>query len=437
MIQITTTPQKNKGISRGKTLHYFIFAVLSILIYSCKPTQKGIRKSSSTNKTIVINSEKSTRFSTGADNYKSYFSLLKNKRVGVITNQTGVVLYDSTYSSNVYYGEGFETKRIHLVDYLLKNKINIQKIYAPEHGFRGTADAGEHVIDGKDVKTGISILSLYGENRKPKPEQLDGIDVLVFDLQDVGARFYTYISTLHYIMESCAENNIPLIVLDRPNPNISIVDGPILEKEYSSFVGMHTIPLLHGMTIGEYAQMINGENWLKDGLRCELKIITCAGYNREMKYSLLEKPSPNLPNDQAINLYSSLCLFEGTNVSVGRGTEKQFQIYGSPYLPKGDFSFTPVPNFGAKDPVYNGIECFGEDLTSIPKIDKLELKWLLKAYNETEDKTKFFNTFFTKLAGSKKLQAQIEKGLSEDEIRATWKSDLHDFKKMRKPYLIY
>jgi uncharacterized protein YbbC (DUF1343 family) len=340
-------------------------------------------------------------------------------------------------SGSISHAEGFVTKRIHLVDYLLKNKINIQKIYAPEHGFRGTADAGEHVVDGKDVKTGIPILSLYGENRKPKPEQLEGIDVLVFDLQDVGARFYTYISTLHYIMESCAENNIPLLVLDRPNPNISIVDGPILEKEYSSFVGMHTIPLLHGMTIGEYAQMINGENWLKDGLRCDLKIITCAGYNREMKYSLLEKPSPNLPNDQAINLYPSLCLFEGTNVSVGRGTEKQFQIYGSPYLPKGDFSFTPIPNFGAKEPVYNGIECYGEDLTSIPKIDKLELKWLLKAYNETEDKTKFFNAFFTKLAGSKKLQAQIEEGLTEDEIRATWKSGLHDFKKMRKPYLIY
>jgi hypothetical protein len=238
-------------------------------------------------------------------------------------------------------------------------------------------------------------------------------------------------------MESCAENNIPLLVLDRPNPNISIVDGPILEKQYSSFVGMHTIPLVHGMTIGEYAQMINGENWLKDGLRCDLKIIACAGYNREMKYSLLEKPSPNLPNDQAINLYPSLCLFEGTNVSVGRGTEKQFQIYGSPYLPKGDFSFTPIPNFGAKDPVYNGVECYGEDLTSIPKIDKLELKWLLKAYNETSDKTKFFNAFFTKLAGTKKLQNQIERGLTEDEIRATWKSGLHDFKKMRKPYLIY
>jgi len=441
MIQIITITPKKNTISSKTKLQYFIVVAFSLLIFSCKPTQKRIRNSTSTNKTVVINSEKSTRFSAGADNYKSYFSLLDNKRVGVITNQTGVVLYDSIFmhpdSSSVSHAEGFETKRIHLVDYLLKNKINIQKIYAPEHGFRGTADAGEHVVDGKDVKTGIPILSLYGENRKPKPEQLEGIDVLVFDLQDVGARFYTYISSLHYIMESCAENNIPLLVLDRPNPNISIVDGPILEKEYSSFVGMHPIPLVHGMTIGEYAQMINRENWLKDGLRCDLKIITCAGYNREMKYSLLEKPSPNLPNDQAINLYPSLCLFEGTNVSVGRGTEKQFQIYGSPYLPKGDFSFIPVPNFGAKDPIYNGVECYGEDFTSIPKINKLELKWLLKAYNETEDKTKFFNAFFTKLAGNKKLQAQIENGLTEDEIRATWKSGLNDFKKMRRPYLIY
>ena len=441
MIQIITILQKHSKISTTKKVNYIIFAALSLFIYSCKPTQKGIRNSNSTNKTVVITSEKSTRFSTGADNYKSYFSLLENKRVGVITNQTGLVLYDSIFmlpnNNSINHIEGFETKRMHLVDYLLKNKINIQKIYAPEHGFRGTADAGEHVIDGKDVKTGIPILSLYGENRKPKPEQLEGVDVLVFDLQDVGARFYTYISTLHYIMESCAENNIPLLVLDRPNPNISILDGPILEKDYTSFVGMHTIPLLHGMTIGEYAQMINGENWLKDGLRCELKIITCAGYHREMKYSLLEKPSPNLPNDQAINLYPSLCLFEGTNVSVGRGTEKQFQIYGSPYLPKGQFSFTPIPNFGAKDPVYNGVECYGEDLTTIPKIDKLELKWLLKAYNETVDPMEHQKEAIQKLVGNKKLQNQIEKGLTEDEIRATWKSGLHDFKKMRKPYLIY
>lgn len=441
MIQNSTTQLKHQTISGRKRLPYLFLATISMLIFSCKPAQKGIRNSVATNKSTVINSEKTNRFSTGADNYKAYFSLLDGKKVGVVTNQTGVVSYDSIYmlpdSDGLTHIEGYDRKKSHLVDFLVKNKINVQKIYAPEHGFRGTADAGEHVIDGKDVKTGIPIISLYGENRKPKSEQLEGIDVLIFDLQDVGARFYTYISTLHYIMEACAENNIQLLVLDRPNPNISIVDGPVLEKEFTSFVGMHPIPLLHGMTIGEYAQMINGENWLKNEVRCDLKIVACSGYNREMKYSLPVKPSPNLPNDQAINLYPSLCLFEGTNVSVGRGTEKQFQIYGSPYLPKADFSFTPMPNFGAKLPVYNGSECYGEDLTTIPKIDKLELKWLLKAYNETADKTKFFNPFFTKLAGTKKLQEQIEAGLSEVEIRESWKSGLDDFKKIRKPYLIY
>jgi len=441
MIQNSTANYRHQTISKRKRLPYLYLIGISLLIFSCKPAQKGVRNSVAINKSTVINSEKTSRFSTGADNYKAYFSLLEGKKVGVVTNQTGIVLYDSIYmlpdSDGLSHIEGFDRKKSHLVDFLVKNKIDIQKIYAPEHGFRGTADAGEHVIDGKDVKTGIPIISLYGENRKPKPEQLQGIDVLIFDLQDVGARFYTYISTLHYIMEACTENNIQLLVLDRPNPNISIVDGPILEKEFTSFVGMHPIPLLHGMTIGEYAQMINGENWLKNEVLCDLKIIACAGYNREMIYSLPEKPSPNLPNDQAINLYPSLCLFEGTNVSVGRGTEKQFQIYGSPYLPKSDFSFTPVPNFGAKDPVYNGIECYGEDLTAIQKTDKLELKWLLKAYNETADKTKFFTPFFTKLAGTKKLQEQIEAGLSEDEIRESWKSGLHDFKKLRKPYLIY
>jgi uncharacterized protein YbbC (DUF1343 family) len=314
MIQISTTALKHQTISGRKKLFYVFLVSISLLIFSCKPAQKRIRNSVASNKSTVINSEKTNRFSTGADNYKSYFSLLDGKKVGVVTNQTGVVLYDSIYmfpdSDGITHIEAYDRKKSHLVDFLVKNKINIQKIYAPEHGFRGTADAGEHVIDGKDVKTGIPIISLYGENRKPKPEQLEGIDVLIFDLQDVGARFYTYISTLHYIMEACAENNIQLLVLDRPNPNISIVDGPILEKEFTSFVGMHPIPLLHGMTIGEYAQMINGENWLKDGVRCDLKIIACAGYNREMKYTLPEKPSPNLPNDQAINLYPSLCLFE-------------------------------------------------------------------------------------------------------------------------------
>lgn len=357
---------------------------------------------------------------TGADNYEKYLPLLKDKKVGIVTNQTGI-LSDKT----------------HVVDFLLEKKITVQTIFAPEHGFRGTADAGEHIVDGKDPKTGLPIISLYGDNKKPKPAQLSGIDVMIFDLQDVGARFYTYISSLHYVMEACAENNIQLIVFDRPNPNGSIVDGPLLEKEFTSFVGMHPIPLLHGMTIGEYAQMVNGEKWLKDGAQCKLTIIPCVDYNRTMPYSLLVKPSPNLPNDQSINLYASLCLFEGTNVSMGRGTEKQFQICGSPYLTKTNFSFTPKPNFGAKDPLYNGKECFGEDLTAYPKLKQLELKWLIKAYQNTSDKTKFFNGFFTKLAGTKKLQQQIESGVSEAQIRKTWQKDLETFKKMRTKYLIY
>lgn len=357
---------------------------------------------------------------TGADNYDKYLPLLKDKKVGIVTNQTGIL-----------------SNKTHVVDFLLEKKIAVQTIFAPEHGFRGTADAGEHVVDGKDPKTGLPIISLYGDNKKPKPAQLAGIDVMIFDLQDVGARFYTYISSLHYVMEACAENNIPLIVFDRPNPNGSIVDGPLLEKEFTSFVGMHPIPLLHGMTIGEYAQMVNGEKWLKDGARCKLTVIPCLDYKRTMPYSLLVKPSPNLPNDQSINLYASLCLFEGTNVSVGRGTETQFQIYGSPYLSKTNFTFTPKPNFGAKDPLYNGKECFGEDLTSYPKLKQLELKWLIKAYQNTSDKTKFFNGFFTKLAGTKKLQQQIESGVSEAQIRQSWKKDLETFKKMRVKYLIY
>jgi len=362
----------------------------------------------------------SNEIKTGADNFEKYLPLLKDKKVGIVTNQTGIL-----------------SNKKHLVDFLLEKKINIQTIFAPEHGFRGTADAGEHIVDGKDAKTGLSIVSLYGENRKPKKEQLTGIDVLVFDLQDVGARFYTYISSLHYVMEACAENNIPLIILDRPNPNGSIVDGPILEKEFTSFVGMHAIPILHGMTIGEYGQMINGEKWLKNGIQCKLTVISCTNYKRDMPYSLLVKPSPNLPNDQAINLYASLCLFEGTNVSLGRGTEKQFQIYGSPYLTKTNFKFTPKPNFGAKDPVYNGKECYGEDLSKAPKVNQLELKWLLKAYQNTTDKSKFFIPFFTKLAGTKKLQQQIEAGVSEKDIRDSWKKGLEDFKTMRKAYLLY
>ncbi|KAB1153729.1 exo-beta-N-acetylmuramidase NamZ family protein [Flavobacterium luteum] len=428
-------------ISFKNILSKSLLPVLVLLfVISCK-TAKPTNYSTPA-ETTIKSKIKSTKFLTGADNIKSYFSLLKNKKVGIVTNQTGMIAYDSIYTvfdtildSHI---DIVNKKTLHIVDYIKeKTKIELVKIYAPEHGFRGTADAGELIIDGKDTKTGLPIISLYGNNKKPTPEQLAGIDVLVFDLQDVGARFYTYISSLHYIMEACAQNNVQLIILDRPNPNGGIVDGPLLEKEYSSFVGMHPIPVLHGMTIGEYALMINGQKWLKDSIQCHLKIVPCENYLRSMPYSLPIKPSPNLPNDQSINLYASLCFFEGTNVSVGRGTDKQFQIYGSPYLPNIDFCFVPMPNIGAKDPVYNGIDCYGEDLSSIPKVKQLELKWLMKAYNETEDKSKFFNSFFTKLAGTKKLQQQIESGIPEPEIRASWQKDLEEFKKMRNKYLIY
>ena len=424
-------------------MSYFIkIGLLFLMVTSCKSQVNPLKVKSQNSESVTLETKVTNQISTGAENTSEYLNLLKEKKVGIVTNQTGIIKYKdltTTYVQDprVKSQAKFITKEISIVDFLLGKQINIQKIFAPEHGFRGTADAGEHVIDGKDTKTGLPIISLYGDNKKPKPEQLAGIDVMIFDLQDVGARFYTYISSLHYIMEACAENNIQLIVFDRPNPNGSVVDGPILEKEFTSFVGMHPIPLLHGMTIGEYAQMINGEKWLKNGIQCNLKVIPCLNYKREMTYSLPTKPSPNLPNDQAINLYASLCLFEGTSVSVGRGTEKQFQIYGSPLLPKSDFSFTPAPNFGAKDPVYNGKICYGEDLTTIPKVDKLELKWLIKAYSSTSDKSKFFNSFFTKLAGTKKLQQQIETGVSESEIRKSWKKGLIDFEEMRSEYLLY
>jgi uncharacterized protein YbbC (DUF1343 family) len=422
----------------------FLFISILLILVGCSTTKNNVN--SNINKTLHPSSTtlKEGKFKTGAENFESYLPLLKNKRVGIVTNQTGIFKYElieMTYVQDLRIKPQVKSinKEFSIVDFLLEQNINLQKIYAPEHGFRGTADAGELIVDGKDTKTNLPIISLYGNNKKPKPKQLEGIDIMIFDLQDVGARFYTYISSLHYVMEACAENNIPLLVLDRPNPNGTIIDGPILEKEHTSFVGMHEIPVLHGMTIGEYAKMINGEKWLKDSLQCDLKVAPCLNYSHEMKYSLPVKPSPNLPNDQSINLYASLCFFEGTNVSVGRGTEKQFQIYGSPFLPesKFDFSFTPQPNFGAKDPVHNGKVCFGEDLTEIKKVNRLELKWLLKAYENTSDKTVFFNDFFTKLAGTKKLREQIEAGMTEKEIRKTWQEGLEQFKEVRKKYLIY
>jgi uncharacterized protein YbbC (DUF1343 family) len=408
----------------------FLFILILLFSFGCSSVKKSKVKSRKSKvesqKSKALEPEttsqkfKNLALKTGAENYTAYLPLLANKKIGIVTNPTGIV----------------ENKK-HLVDFLLDNKVDLQKIYAPEHGFRGTADAGEVIKDGKDIKTNLPIISLYGNNKKPKPEQIADIDIMIFDIQDVGARFYTYISTLHYVMEACAENNIELLVLDRPNPNGSIIDGPVLEMEHKSFVGMHTIPVLHGMTIGEYAKMINGEKWLANGVMCNLTVIPCTNYKRDMPYSLPVKPSPNLPNDQSINLYASLCFFEGTNVSVGRGTEKQFQIYGSPFLLKTEFSFTPIPNFGAKEPMHKDVLCYGEDLSKIKKVSRLELKWLIKAYTNTSDKTIFFNDFFTKLAGTKKLQEQIIEGVSEKDIRKSWESDLNAFKEMRKKYLIY
>ena len=367
----------------------------------------------------------------GANRTKTYLPMLQDKKIGIIGNQSSLVQKNKDNGESIAY--------THLVDSLLALDINILKVFAPEHGFRGTADAGESIKDGKDSKTGLPIISLYGDNKKPKQEQLKGIELMVFDLQDVGARFYTYISTLHYAMEACAEAGIPLIILDRPNPNGSYVDGPLLEAGNESFVGMHPVPIVHGLTIGEYAQMINGENWLKNGLQCELLVIKMENYTHDKHYDLPVKPSPNLPNSRAINLYPSLCLFEGTNVNAGRGTNKQFQVYGSPFLDKEVFtySYTPISKEGAKSPKHMSKLCYGEDLSEKPALQQINLSWLVNAYKNTSDKTAFFNSFFTKLAGGTTLQKQIEAGMSSEEIRKSWQPNLEEFKLRRKAYLLY
>lgn len=374
----------------------------------------------------------------GANQTDLYIPLLKNKSVGIVANQTSVIFKESFKKQS----NPSSKDHIHLVDSLINHNISVQKVFAPEHGFRGTADAGEVVKDGTDIKTGLPIISLYGSNKKPTHSQLKDIDIIVFDIQDVGARFYTYISTLHYVMESCAENNIPVIVLDRPNPNGHYIDGPILELEHKSFVGMHPIPVVHGLTIGEYAQMINGERWLANGIKCALTVIPVANYTHQTLYGLPIKPSPNLPNDKSINLYPSLCFFEGTNVSVGRGTDKQFQIVGSPFFNKteANFSFKPEPNLGAKYPKHRDKACYGFDLSNTEKLNELNLKWLLKFYRDyksTKTSDTYFNDFFTKLAGTEALQNKIEKGLTEEEIKASWQAGLKEYKTKRKNYLLY
>lgn len=395
-----------------------IFLVL--LMLSCKNNGQKI-----TSNPFNISEKASQEIILASNRMDLYIPDLQNKRIGIVTNQTGIV----------------KTKKgqyTHLVDTLLTRKINISKVFAPEHGFRGEADAGEIVKDGKDVKTGLPIVSLYGKNKKPSKEQLRDIELILFDLQDVGVRFYTYISTLHYVMEACAEQNIPIIVLDRPNPNAHYIDGPVLQPKFKSFIGMHPVPVVYGMTIGEYANMINGEKWLQNQVTSNLKVIPLMNYNHQTFYSLPVKPSPNLPNDISINLYPSLCFFEGVNVSVGRGTSLQFQIYGSPYFEKTSFSFTPKPNEGDKNPKFNGILCYGEDLSKHKFLSQLNLSWLKKAFEQTKGvKVDFFNSLFDKLAGNATLKQQIIAGKTNDEIRKTWQKDLDNFKQIRNKYLIY
>ena len=352
-----------------------------------------------------------------AERTDSYLIYLKDKKVGIVGNQTSMI------------------KNTHLVDSLLSLGIDIVKAFSPEHGFRGNADAGEKVKNVIDSKTDIPIISLYGKNRKPQKKQLEEIDILLFDIQDVGARFYTYISTLHYVMEAAAESGIPLIVLDRPNPNGHYVDGPIREDKFKSFVGMHPIPIVHGMTMGEYAKMITGEKWIAED--CDLTVIEMENYTHDMSYDLPIKPSPNLPNARAVNLYPSLCLFEGTTISIGRGTEYPFQHFGAPYL-ESNYSFTPKSGTGSKYPKHKNIECFGTDLRFQDNyLTAINLNWIIEAYKQCPEKEKFFNDFFDKLAGSDKLRLQIIEEKSSREIKESWEVGLREFKGIRGKYLIY
>ncbi len=362
----------------------------------------------------------------GAERTGEYLPFLKDKNIALVVNQTSTI------------------GNTHLADSLLSLGISIAKIFAPEHGFRGDADAGEKVVNGVDLKTGISIHSLYGKSRKPSKEDLAGIEVIVFDIQDVGARFYTYISTMSYIMESCAENSIGFIILDRPNPLGFYVDGPVLDEAFQSFVGMHRVPIVHGMTIGEYATMVNSEGWLQGRIPCSLKVVACENYDHGTFYELPIKPSPNLPNMRSIYFYPSICLFEGTEASEGRGTNRQFQVVGSPSFIETEFQFTPVSMPGAKHPKHENKLCFGFDYSSVPieelqQRKQIDLEPILSFYRDFPNKEKFFlkNLFFDKLAGNDQLRNQIISGKTENEIRDSWKEKLDQFRAIRKKYLLY
>lgn len=420
--------------TRKYTKLFFIESLLIVLLFSCTSVSGKGNLDSSSEETIQSNENSTTgqleeiktiapkRLKLAIERTEVYLPLLRNKRVGVVSNQTGMM------------------GNTHLVDTLLGSGIKVVKVFAPEHGFRGKASAGEHVSSTKDEKTGLPIMSLYGKTKKPSEEMMSGLDVIIFDIQDVGVRFYTYISTLHYVMEACAEANIALIVLDRPNPNGNYVDGPVLEAAFTSFVGMHPVPVVYGMTIGEYGQMINDEAWLANNLKCDLTIIPLENYTHQTEYELPVPPSPNLRTNTSIYLYPSLCFFEGTSVSVGRGTDNPFEIYGHPKFPKIEYSFVPKTQEGASSPLWENEVCNGYSLIKVGKkrATKLDLSYFMNAYSLLNGQPFVTNAkFLNLLVGNDVLMSQIEKGMTEAQIRETWQPKLEEFKSIRKKYLLY
>ena len=369
---------------------------------------------------LSLTSAYSQNIIPGSERTNLYIDKLLDKKVAVIANNTSIIR-----SNNL---------DIHLIDTLIKRGVKIEKIFSPEHGFLGDKDDGEKIENG--FYKSIEVISLYGKNRKINDNDIENIDILIFDIQDVGVRFYTYLSTLHYAMESVSRTNKKLIILDRPNPNSFYIDGPILDLKNKSFIGLHPVPIVYGMTIGEYGKMINGEGWLENSLKANLEVIKIKNYNHKLKYEPNIRPSPNLPNIQSIYLYPSLAFLEKTEVSVGRGTKTQFQIYGHPDFNE-KFSFIPKPNFGSQNPKLNGIKSNGEDLRNYKTVNRIELKWLINSYNQIKDKKNFFRSDFNKLSGSSKLQDQIKNGIQESIIRDSWVEGLEEFKKIRSKYLLY
>lgn len=393
-----------------KALIVFFFAMVTLT--SCVPSQPKA-------------DQKDNHLQLGCEQTEFYLSQLEGKKVGMVANHSTIIGHT------------------HLVDSLISLGVNIVKIFSPEHGFRGQEDAGEYVENHNDPQTGLPIVSLYGTNKKPTHKDFEDIDVIVFDMQDVGVRIYTYISTMHYVMETCAETNIPLIILDRPNPNGFYVDGPILDLKYKSFVGMHPVPLVHGMTMGEYAQMINGEGWLPDGNRCNLNVVPCLNYTHDSLYVLPTRPSPNLPNQTAVYLYPSLGFFEGTVISVGRGTDYPFQIFGHPKLTEMEYRFTPVSTPGAsKNPPFQDQLCYGIDLRDynaqyFVELREINLNWLIYSYQLFPEKNRFFNNYFNTLSGGPELRKSIERGDSKEAIKEGWKKGVSNFMEIREKYLLY